>query len=56
MKALKITLILVAVILLVMSGLSLDNIDSKEVQQTPEKYEINLITHSRTGTDVPGNS
>lgn len=56
MKALKITLLLLAVVLLAMSGVSMDQVESQESIKTPEKFELNLITHDRVLAKLPGNS
>ena len=56
MKTLKITLLLLAIILLTVSGQSSDTIKNDEVnayKQTESRY--NLLAHNKTKVDLPPN-
>jgi hypothetical protein len=56
MKTLKITLLLLAILLLTVSGQSSDTIKNDEVnayKQTESRY--NLLAHNKTKVDLPPN-
>lgn len=54
MKTLKITLLLVAVLLLTVSGVKSENPTSANKQVTDKNYKIDLLAHGKKKIQLPG--